>query len=271
MAEHVNWFTVLLNKWFGKAALALLTALHIHPNNPDLPIPNQVAMTLIVCLISGLFFLWLRTRISVDRPGATQQVMECLITNSMRVGISDLLEDNVGHGFEQYIPFVGSISIFILFSNLSGIIPALNSPTGEKTVPLACAVLTFIYYNWAGFRALGAGGYMKTFAGPVPQLSFLIFPVELISNAARLLSLTVRLWANIFASELIYFIFLGLTMIPSIYLAESHPALSIALGVFPGIFPVIFIGLHAFVAIIQAFVFTILPAIYIGLATAEEH
>jgi F-type H+-transporting ATPase subunit a len=112
---------------------------------------------------------------------------------------------------------------------------------------------------------------MKTFAGPVPQLSFLIFPVELISNAARLLSLTVRLWANIFASELIYFIFLGLTMIPSIYLAESHPALSIALGIFPGIFPVIFIGLHAFVAIIQAFVFTILPAIYIGLATAEEH
>src|SRR6202042_2833408 len=92
--------------------------------------------------------------------------------------------------------------------------PAFNSPTGHPSVPLACALLTFGYYNLSGLRQHGAVGYLKHFAGPVPAMSWLIFPVEIISHTARLLSLTVRLWANIFASKLIYVIFLGLCMAP---------------------------------------------------------
>src|SRR5580700_12343529 len=216
MHEHLNWLTVLLNKWFGHLALAVLSAVHVTPRDSAYPIPNFVAASVLVVLISMLFFLWLRPRISVDRPGGTQQVLEMLLTNPMGVGIRDLLDENVGHGAREYLPMVGSISIFVLFANLISLIPAFLSPTGHPSVPLACAILTFVYYNWVGLRHHGPLGYAKHFAGPIPALAILIFPVEIISHSARLLSLTVRLWANIFASELIYLIFLGLCLSPAI-------------------------------------------------------
>jgi F-type H+-transporting ATPase subunit a len=271
MSEHLNWFTVLLNKWFGGLALGLLSALHIVPKDHDYPIPNFIAAALAVFLVSVVFFLWLRPRISVDRPGATQQVMEALLTNSMGVGIRDLLDENIEHGGRGHLAMVGSISIFILFANAISLIPAFLSPTGHPSVPLACAILTFVYYNWVGLRHHGPLGYAKHFAGPIPALSFLIFPVEIISHSARLLSLTVRLWANIFASELIYLIFLGLCLSPAIGLGHAHPVLGLLVGIFPALIPVAFMGLHLFVAIVQAFVFTILPSLYIGMATAHEH
>jgi F-type H+-transporting ATPase subunit a len=99
----------------------------------------------------------------------------------------------------------------------------------------------------------------------------LIFPVEIISTTARILSLTVRLWANIFSSELIYLIILGLLLRPTSYALEHAPALGVVVGVFAALLPIAFIGLHIFVAVVQAFVFTLLPAVYLGLATAEEH
>jgi F-type H+-transporting ATPase subunit a len=271
MHESVNWFTALLNKYFGALALKVLAALHVTPENPILPIPNFVAASLLVCIIAALFFLWLRPRISVDRPGATQQVMELLLTNSMGVGIRDLLDENIEHDSRKYLPMVGAMSIFILFSNAISAIPGFVSPTGHPSVPLACAILTFLYYNFSGVVALGPIGYAKTFAGPVPWLSWLIFPVEIISHSARLLSLTVRLWANIFASELIYLIFLGLTMAPRQALMTTHPGIANALSIFPAVIPIAFILLHLFVAVVQAFVFTILPALYIGMATSHEH
>jgi F-type H+-transporting ATPase subunit a len=271
MPEHVNWFTLLLNHWFGAAAAALLAALHITPNDPALPIPGSVASTIAVFLVAVVFFLCLRPRISIERPGAIQQVMEGLITNSAGLGIRDLLEESAGHGAERYLPMVGSISIFILLGNIISVFPALESPTGSPSVPLACAILTFGYYNWVGLRHHGPVAYAKHFAGPVAWLSPLIFPVEIISHTARLLSLTVRLWANMFSSELLYVIFLGLVLAPAVQVGHTHPVLGILLGIFPATIPVIFILLHAFVAVVQAFVFTILPAIYIGMATAEEH
>ena len=271
MNEHLNWFTILLNNWFGGAAHALLKAVHVTPADPSHPIPNFVAASIAVMMLASIFFLWLRPRISAERPGATQQVMELILTNPLGVGIRDLLDQNIQHGAREFLPLVGSISIFILFSNVISVLPAFDSPTGDKSVPLACAMLIFVYYNWAGFHRHGAIGYAKHFAGPVPWLSWLIFPVEIISHTARLLSLTVRLWANIFASELIYVIILGLAMTPAISLRHSHPALGHFLQIFPLVVPVAFIGLHLFVGVVQAFVFTILPALYIGMATADEH
>lgn len=271
MHEQIDWFTVLLNKWFGHAALALLSALHITPKDAAYPIPNYIAAAVAVFLISAVFFLWLKPRISVDRPGGTQQVMEMLLTNPMGVGIRDLLEENVGHGSREYLPMVGAISIFILFGNSISLIPAFLSPTAHPSVPLACAILTFVYYNSIGFKHHGPLGYAKQFAGPVWWLSWLIFPVEIISHTARLLSLTVRLWANIFASELIYTIFLGLFMLPALSVGHTNAILGLLLGILPATLPVAFMALHLFVAVVQAFVFTILPALYIGMATAEEH
>ena len=102
------------------------------------------------------------------------------------------------------------------------------------------------------------------------MMSPIMLPIEIISNVARLLSLTVRLWVNMFVSELLYGIFLGLLLELFLYLEKMNGALRAAF-VFPLFLPIIFIALHIFVAVLQAFVFTILPVIYVAGAVAEEH
>jgi F-type H+-transporting ATPase subunit a len=254
MEHHESWFTAFLNK---------VTGLHI---------PDHVAMSILVVLIGVVFVMWLKPRLSVERPGATQQVMEWLITNPLGAGIRDVLDQNVHHHPEKYVAAVGSVSLFILLCNLISVVPGLTSPTGTLAGPLACALVTFIYFNAQGFRQHGVGGYIKHFTGPGGPIGWaLILPVEIISTTARILSLTVRLWANMFSSELIYFIFLGLLLRPTALVLEKMPILAPVIGIFPATIPVLFIGLHLFVAVVQAFVFTLLPAVYIGMATAEEH
>jgi F-type H+-transporting ATPase subunit a len=267
---------LLVNHYLGGAALALLSALHIRPTNPELPIPEHVVMGLLVLLVGTIFALWVRSRLSVERPGASQQVAELLLTNPLGFGITDVLQENAGHHWERYVPVVGSVSIFVLLANLFGAFPFLKSPTASVSVPLACAVITFLYFNWQGVRHHGLAGYLATFAGSPKRagdwvLAVLLFPVELISTAARLLSLTVRLWANIFASDMIYGIFVSLLAGPAIWGWSKSPVLGVLLGIFPTLIPIAFIGLHVFVSVVQAYVFTILPAAYIGIATADEH
>ena len=278
MAEHVTWLAHFVNHLLGPAALALLNALHIQPKNPELPIPEHVVMAFVVVILGTVLALILRSRLSVEKPGSMQQVAEMLLTNPMGFGIKDLLEENVHHGASQFIPFVGAISVFVLLGNLMGALPNsfLKAPTGDVTVPLACASLTFLYFNWQGMRRLGLGHYLLTFAGSPKDLSgsilaILLFPVELVSTGARILSLTVRLWANMFASDLIYVIFLSLLAGGASFGWSKSPVLGLILAIFPATIPVAFIGLHIFVSVIQAYVFTVLPAVYLGLATAEEH
>lgn len=276
MEHQVSWLTRFVNHYLGQVAVALLTALHLKPADTENPIPEQVVMGLFVLVLVTIVALVLRSRLSVEKPGPLQQIAELLLTNPMQFGIRDLLEENTGHEGARYVPFVGTISIFVLISNLFGAFPFLTAPTGVVTVPLACAVLTFLYFNWQGIRHLGVGGYLLSFAGSPKKLSewalaILLFPVEIISTTARLLSLTVRLWANIFASDLIYTIFLGLLVGGATFGWSKSPVLGVILAVFPMTIPVAFIGLHIFVSFIQAYVFTVLPAVYLGLATAEEH
>src|SRR5580704_12943692 len=212
MEERILWITVLLNRIFGKATLALLATLHIKPSNPEYPIPNQVALEIVVFFVAALFFLWLKSRISVDRPGATQQCMEALLTNSMGVGVRDLLEDNIGHDADKYVAMLGSIGIFVLLNNLTSLVPTLESPTAQVSVPLGCAIVVFLYYNWTGIVKHGPLGHSKHFLGPVLAMSPIMLPIEIVSNLARLLSLTVRLWVNMLVSETLYILFLGLML-----------------------------------------------------------
>jgi len=272
MEKHISWITVLLNKWFGSAVLSLLQLLHIRSSDPALPIREHVIMELITLVLVTIGALYLKSRLSVENPGGFQQCCEILLTNPMKFGIRDLLDENVPHHEgRKFIPFVGAISVFILVNSLLGIVPAWSSPTTDPSVPLGCALLTFIYFNYQGVRAHGTGGYLKHFAGPDWFLAPLLFPVEIISTTARLLSLTVRLWANMFSSELIYIIFLGLLMRPMLAVWDKLPVLAVGIGVFPLLIPVLFIALHMFVAIIQTYVFTVLPSIYLGMAVAKEH
>jgi len=278
MAEHPTWLTQFVNHLFGHYAAALLAALHIQPSKPEEPIPERVVMAVVVVILGTILALILRSRLSVEKPGAMQQVAEMLFTNPLGFGIKDLLEENVHHGAVKFIPFVGAISVFVLLGNLMGAFPSsfLKAPTSDVTVPLGCAVLTFLYFNWQGMRRHGLGHYLLTFAGSPKDigswiLAILLFPVELVSTTARILSLTVRLWANMFASDLIYVIFLSLLAGGAGFGWSKSPVLGVVLAIFPATIPIAFIGLHIFVSVIQAYVFTVLPAVYLGLATAEEH
>lgn len=271
MEHHVSWLTHVVNHYLGGYALSLLAALHIQPSDLATPIPEHVVMSAVVLVLGCAGVLWLKPRLSAEKPGAMQQVIELLFTNPVGFGIRDSLEENVGHEGRKFIPMVGAVAIFILLGNLLSVFPAFTSPTGEPSVPLGCAIVTFLYFNWQGIKHHGPLGYAKHFAGPIWWLGPLMFPVELISTSARLLSLTIRLWANMFSSELLYVIFLGLLIQPVTSVSAKSPVLGVLLGIFPAIIPVAFIGLHIFVAIIQAYVFTVLPSIYLGMAVAEEH
>jgi F-type H+-transporting ATPase subunit a len=276
MEEHASWITQVINHYLGGIALTLLSVLHIRPDHPDRPIPEHVAMGLVVLVVATLLALWVKSRLSVERPGASQQIAEFLLTNPLGFGINDVLSENAGHQWEKYVPLVGSISLFILLANLLGVFPFFTSPTANVSVPFACAIITFLYFNWQGFRHHGVVGYLGTFAGSPKSvgdwaLALLLFPVEIISTTARLLSLTVRLWANIFASDMIYGLFLGLFVGPAAWGWAKSPVMGLILGVLPALIPIAFIALHIFVSVVQTYVFTILPAVYIGLATAEEH
>ncbi len=276
MEEHISGITRFVNHLLGPLVLSLLHTLRITPSNPELPIPQHVVMGVVVLLLGTLIALFLRSRLSAERPGATQQVAEMILTNPLGIGIKDLLEENSGLHALHHIAFVGAISIFILLGNLLGVFPFFSSPTSNVSVPLACAILTFAYFNWQGLRHHGVIHYLLTFAGSPRRfwdwvLAILLFPVEIISTTARLLSLTVRLWANIFASDMIYGIFLGLLAGPAAWGWSKNPVLGLIFGVFPALLPIAFIALHIFVSIVQSYVFTILPSVYIGMATADEH
>ena len=194
-------------------------------------------------ILVGAFLL--RRQLSVETPGTFQQLMETVV-----VFVRTMAEEIIGHGSGRYVPLLGTLGIFIVVCNVLGLVPTLDTPTSHVEVTLGCAVAAFAYYNYQGFRQHGALGYMKTFWGPIWWLGFLLFPVEILSNVFRLLSLSVRLYANMFAGKL---------------LEESFGSL------LPVVLPATMMGLHLFVSLIQAYVFVLLPAVYISLATAEEH
>lgn len=223
----------------------MLALLHVTPNHPQAPIPNSVAMELIVFLILLGYFIAVRVSLSVENPGAVQHLAE--MTDEF---VSGQGEQIIGHGYEQFTGYLTVILLFILLANLLGLLsPWLESPTASPAVPLGLALVTFVYYHYHGVRANGFG-YIKQFLGPVWWLYPLLLPIEIISHLARILSLTVRLYANMFAGDLLTLAFFSL----------------IPIGV-----PLVFLGLHLGVAVIQAYVFMLLSAIYLSLAVSHEH
>src|SRR5260370_29861792 len=138
MEENLSIITRFVNDHLGQSALALPAGFHITPDNPELPIPQHVIMAFLVLLIVTVLVLILRPRLSVERPGTMQQIAELLITNPMRFGIRDILDEAVDHGGRAYIYMVGTISLFVLFSNLFRLFPLFSSPTWHICVTSAC-------------------------------------------------------------------------------------------------------------------------------------
>ncbi|HEX7281964.1 MAG TPA: F0F1 ATP synthase subunit A [Vicinamibacterales bacterium] len=203
------------------------------------------ALITIFILVLGLM---IRSSLSVENPGKLQIVLEDIV--SFLVGV---LEGNMGPRGRQYLPLLGALFVFILLGNLMGQIPGLGSPTSNINVPFACAITLWLYYHWQGIRANGVLNYIKHFAvmpGVPVVMAPLIFVIEIISHLSRVLSLTLRLFGNIFGEHLVVLI-----------IASIIP--------FIAPLPIQFLGL--IVGPLQAFIFMTLGAIYLTAATHVDH
>jgi F-type H+-transporting ATPase subunit a len=233
-----------LNHVLAAPVTALLNAVHVHPANPSAPINDTFAMELLAFGVLVAFFALVRMTLSVEKPAPAQHVAEMVNEFVVEQG-----ESIIGHGYERFVSYLSALFLFILLANLMGLVPGLKSPTADVVVPLGFALVTFIYYHFHGIRANGPA-YIKQFLGPVWWLYPLMLPIEIISHFARVLSLTVRLYANMFAGDLVTLAFFSL----------------VPVGI-----PLIFLGLHLGVAVVQAYVFFLLAAIYLSLAVAHDH
>jgi F-type H+-transporting ATPase subunit a len=217
----------------------LESVFHIH-------VPDHVVMAIFVAVLLTVFALWFRSRISVDNPGKLQLALEGILS-----GLIEMLEENIGHRGREFLGLVGTLGLFILVSNLLGLIPFFSSPTVSLNMPVGCALVTFLFYNYQGIRAQGAVNYFKHFLGPLLPLAVIMLPIEIISHLSRVLSLSIRLFGNIFGEELVVLVLGSLV---------------------PFLVPVPMMLFGVFGSLLQAFVFVMLTMIYLGGAVAvEEH
>jgi F-type H+-transporting ATPase subunit a len=238
------WFTAILNHLFAGPLTALLRALHIEPQFSQAPITNGVSMELLVFVFLVVLFAMTRSRLSVEKPGALQHAFE-----GLHGFIQGQSEEMMGHGSAEFTPFLLVLMLFILICNLIGVIPGFESPTGLPVVPLGCAICAFVYYQTQGFKHHGIA-YLKHFMGPMWWLAIIMIPIEIISHLARMLSLTIRLFANMYAGDKVTWVFFSLIPVGA---------------------PIIFIGLHIGVSLLQAYIFVLLTTVYLAGAVAEEH
>lgn len=239
--------TQLLNAVFGGILIKLYQAIGLSADaatEQATAVNSTLSWELLVAGLLILFFLIVRLTLSVESPNPAQQITE--MVHEFVGGLGDQI---IGHGYERFQAFATCVFLFVLFNNLLGLIPGISTPTGQPYVPLAIATLTFFYYNFHGLRVHGIK-YIKQFMGPLPALTPLMFPIECVSHLARVMSLTIRLYANMFASDLLMLVWFS---------------------IIPLAVPSVFLGLHFFVSIIQAFVFMLLTMIYLTMAVASEH
>lgn len=217
------------------------------PDGKEAWIPDPALMTLLLLLVFAVFFPIAARRYRRERPGGVQNFLEMIVE-----GIRSLISDVIGHGAEKkYLPIIGAFALFIFVGNLFGLFFFLQPPTGALSTTVALALISFVYFNWQGIREHGLLGYLKHFMGPVLWLAPLFFVIEMIGNFARILSLSLRLFMNIYG---------------------EHTATGIFAGLAPIVVPWPLMALGLFTALLQSFIFVTLTSVYISLGTAhEEH
>ncbi len=246
--HHQLWVTDAVNAVFGPIAAAILRALGRHVAPGTAVIPDYIAMLILMTLALTALALVVRSRLSVENPGRLQIVLEDFVNL-----FHGLLDDFVGPKGRQYLPLVGSTFLLIWFSNLAGLVPGLMAPTSNLNVTLGCALTVWVFYHIEGIRAQGIVAYLKHFALPPGSpvvMAPLMLIIEVISHLARVMSLTLRLFGNIFGEELVIII-----------LASLIP--------FFVPLPMMFLGLLT--GTLQALIFVILTMVYLGGAVAVEH
>jgi len=209
-------------------------------------IPDHVIMSALVLLISCVVFPLATRRISRDNPGPVQHLLELTVG-----GLKNLLHDIIGHEGDRFLYIIGAFTVFIFVSNMFGLFFFLAPPTSNPNTTFALSISAFCYYNYVGIRKQGVFRYLKHFGGPVWWLFPLFWLIEMIGNFARILSLSMRLFGNIFG---------------------EHTATGIFMGLIPVIVPWPMMALGIFGAFLQTFVFIMLTMVYIsGAIATEEH
>jgi F-type H+-transporting ATPase subunit a len=246
--EHPLLIVQVVNRLLDPLVRPLLTALGLHPVPGAELVPNYLVMSLLILLAWIVFGLFLRSRLSVEHPSRLQIVMEDLV-----LALVGLLEQWIGPKGRRYLPLIGALGAFILVGNYAGLLPGLMAPTSNINVTAGCAITIWVYYHLEGIRVQGIVAYVKHFAMPpgVPVwLAPLMLVIEVISHFSRVLSLTLRLFGNIFGEEMVIAILAFL--VPYVV-----PLPMMLLGLITG-------GL-------QAFIFVLLSIIYLQGAVAIEH
>jgi F-type H+-transporting ATPase subunit a len=218
------------------------------PYTPETAIPWYTVMFVIACILS-VVTIWIRRgQLSEEEPGHGQQTLELGV-----LAVRGMIEDIIGpHGL-KYFPVVMTFAVLILFSNLMGLFPLFMSPTAAVSVTFALGLASFLYYNWIGIKENGVLGHLKHLAGPVWWISWLIFPIELISNFIRPFSLGIRLFGNLFADE------------------KVVNTVSQLAPPYTWIAPLLLMPLSIFVSFIQTFVFILLSQLYLSEVSHGPH
>lgn len=230
-------------------AAAIAGALGIAVENPAEIVPDYLVMCGVIVLFVAALGLFVRSRLSVEAPGKVQILIEDLVSY-----VNGMLDEDIGHKGRNYLGLIATIGVFIWVGNLMGQVPGLIPATMNINVTLACALTVWFYYHYQGVREQGAWPYLKHFAAAPGGLHWifglLMMPIEVISHLSRVMSLTLRLFGNIFGEKLVVLI-----------LASIIPF------VIP--LPIMFLGV--IIGTLQALIFIKLTMIYLSAAVATEH
>jgi F-type H+-transporting ATPase subunit a len=212
------------------------------------PIPDYLVMTVVVVLFLVVLAAIVRSQLRVENPGRLQIVMEDIV--GFVVG---LLKENIGPTGPKYLALIGTLFLFILTANLLGKVPGFMSPTASINVTLGCALTGWVYYHFEAIRAVGLVEYFKHFllpAGAPWWVAIIYLPVEIISHLSRIMSLSIRLFGNIFGEELVVLILASLV---------------------PFLVPLPIMVLGMITGTLQAFIFALLTIIYLAAFVHADH
>jgi F-type H+-transporting ATPase subunit a len=248
MPEHPLLIVDVFNAVFGPPVRAAGEALGYEFYNPAQPIPFHIAIGFLILAAYTALGLFVRARLSVENPGKLQLAMEGLVK-----GFIALLQDWVGPKGPRFLPLIMTLGLFILTSNYLGMVPGFLAPTSTINTTLGCALTIWVYYHYQGVKEQGLWPYVKHFAAPPGAPLFIapiMLPIEIISHLSRVLSLSLRLFGNVFGEELVIIILFGIIpfLVP---------------------LPMMFLGLIT--GGLQAVIFVLLSMVYLQGAVAVDH
>jgi F-type H+-transporting ATPase subunit a len=247
MEHHELWIVTLTNKLLGPAVAAALASLGFKID-PAHAIPDYLVMCVIIVALLTALSLFVRSRLSVENPGPVQILLEDLVG-----GLIGIMTEYMGPKGVRYLPLIGTVGLFIFTANMIGKVPGMMSPTANINVTLGCAITVWVFYHLMGVKEQGIGSYLKHFAvmpGAPLAIAPLVLIIEVISHVSRVMSLSLRLFGNIFGEEMVVVIIASI--VPFV-----APLPMMVLGVVTGT--------------LQAFIFVMLTIIYLAAAVHTDH